>query len=64
MAPLLTKTHHEQGRLLGKMETLGFELRDETYLRALTQKVVKSSEIEGETLDTDMVRSFIARRLA
>ncbi len=63
LAPLLAKTHHGQGRLLGKMEALGFELRDEAYLRTLTQEVVKSSEIEGETLDTDMVRSSIARRL-
>lgn len=63
LAPLLTKAHHEQGRLLGKMQALGFELRNEAWLRSLTEEVVKSSEIEGETLDTDMVRSSIARRL-
>lgn len=60
---LLMKTHREQGRLLGKMEALGFELRNEANLQNLTQEVVKSSEIEGEKLDSDMVRSSIARRL-
>jgi len=66
-APKLTKliTHvsREQGRLLGKMEALGFELRSEAHLRALTEDVVKSSEIEGETLERDQVRSSIARHL-
>ena len=60
---LLTQAHREQGRLLGKMEALGFELRSEAYLRTLTEDVVKSSEIEGEKLDADQVRSSIARRL-
>ncbi len=63
----LTKTlmiaHREQGRLFGKMEALGFDLRDEAYLRTLTKDVVKSSEIEGEKLDSSQVRSSIARRL-
>ena len=63
LARLLTSTHREQGRLLGKMEALGFELRNEANLQNLTQEVVKSSEIEGEKLDSDMVRSSIARRL-
>jgi len=63
LTPLLTRAHHEQGRLFGKMEALGFELRNEAWLRSLTEEVVKSSEIEGEILDTDMVRSSIARRL-
>ena len=45
------------------MEALGFELRDEANLRTLTEDVVKSSEIEGEKLDPDQVRSSIARRL-
>ena len=52
-----------QGRLLGKMETLGFTQRTETELQTLTQDVVKSSEIEGEILKPDQVRSSIARRL-
>ena len=45
------------------MEALGFELRDEAHLRTLTEDVIKSSEIEGEELEPDQVRSSIARRL-
>ena len=60
---LLTEVSMEQGRLLGRMEALGFELRDEAHLRTLTDDVVKSSEIEGEALDPGQVRSSIARRL-
>jgi Fic family protein len=63
LAKLLTHASHEQGRLLGKMEGLGFELRAEAHVRTLTEDVVKSSEIEGEKLDFDQVRSSIARRL-
>jgi len=60
---LLSSVSREQGRLLGKMEALGFDLRREAHLRTLTEDVVKSSEIEGESLDTEQVRSSIARRL-
>ena len=60
---LLARVSREQGRLLGKMEGLGFDLRNEANLRTLTEDVVKSSEIEGETLAPDQVRSSIARRL-
>ena len=63
LSKLLTRVHREQARLLGKMEALGFDLRSEAYLRTLTTDVVKSSEIEGEKLDSDQVRSSIARRL-
>lgn len=63
LLPLLTRTAHEQGRLLGKMEGLGFDRKDEAQLRALTDDVVKSSEIEGENLPQDQVRSSLARRL-
>jgi len=59
----LARVRHEQGRLLGRMEALGFKLRQEAVLRTLTEDVLKSSEIEGEKLDADMVRSSIARRL-
>lgn len=59
----LAHVSREQGRLLGQMEVLGFDLRGEAHLRALTEDVVKSSEIEGETLSRDQVRSSIARRL-
>ena len=60
---LLARVSREQGRLLGKMEGLGFELRTRAHLRTLTEDVVKSSEIEGERLDREQVRSSIARRL-
>jgi Fic family protein len=59
----LAAVRHAQGRLLGRMESLGFKLRDEAWLQTLTQDVIKTSEIEGERLDTDQVRSSIARRL-
>lgn len=59
----LAMVSREQGRLLGKMEALGFELRSEAHLRTLTEDVVKSSEIEGEKLERNQVRSSIARRL-
>jgi Fic family protein len=63
IAPALAAVRHEQGRLLGKMEALGFELQIEASVAVLTSEVVKSSAIEGEVLDADEVRSSIARRL-
>jgi Fic family protein len=63
LAARLGAVRHEQGRLLGKMESLGFDLRTEASAAVLTSDVVKSSEIEGETLDPREVRSSIARRL-
>ncbi|HEY5758566.1 MAG TPA: Fic family protein [Steroidobacter sp.] len=63
LMPLLARVTKEQGRLLGKMEALGFDLRGEAHLRTMTQEVLKSSEIEGEKLDGDQVRSSIARQL-
>jgi Fic family protein len=63
LSPLLARASREQGRLLGKMEGLGFRLRSEAHLRTLTEDVVKSSEIEGEKLDSAQVRSSIARKL-
>ncbi|MGE0623828.1 MAG: Fic family protein [Pseudomonadales bacterium] len=63
LTPLLARVAHEQGRLLGRMEGLGFDLHKEAQLRALTADVLKSSEIEGEQLPPDQVRSSIARRL-
>jgi Fic family protein len=63
LAGPLADTHKEQGRLLGRMEALGFVSRSDARLLALTEEVTKSSEIEGETLDADQVRSSIARRL-
>jgi Fic family protein len=59
----LAAVRHRQGRLIGRMEGLGFGLRSEAILKTLTEDVLKSSEIEGEILDADQVRSSIARRL-
>lgn len=59
----LAAVRHRQGRLIGRMEALGSELRQEAVLETMTQDVLKSSEIEGETLDAEQVRSSIARRL-
>ena len=59
----LVEVRHRQGRLIGRMEGLGFQLRTEAVLHTLTEDVLKSSEIEGEKLDRDQVRSSIARRL-
>ena len=63
LADPLAAVRHRQGRLIGRMEALGFALRSEAVLQTLTQDVLKSSEIEGEILDQDQVRSSIARRL-
>ncbi len=60
---LLSEARNLQGRLIGKMESLGFNLRNEALLDTLTLDVLKSSEIEGEFLNPDQVRSSIARRL-
>ena len=59
----LASVRHKQGRLIGHMEALGFNLRQEALLQTLTTDVLKSSEIEGELLNVDQVRSSIARRL-
>jgi Fic family protein len=63
LANQLASVRHRQGRLVGRMEGLGFRLREEAVLSTLTQDVLKSSEIEGEILDGDQVRSSLARRL-
>lgn len=60
---LLTVVRHQQGKLLGNMERLGFGLQAEASLQTLTLDVLKSGEIEGEMLDALQVRSSIARRL-
>ncbi len=59
----LSEVKLAQGLLLGRMAALGFNLQKEALLNTLTQDVLKSSEIEGEKLDTEQVRSSIARRL-
>jgi Fic family protein len=60
---LLGEVSREQGRLLGRMQDVGFDLRREAQLSTLTEDVVRTSEIEGEKLDSEQVRSSIARRL-
>jgi Fic family protein len=63
IAAQLASVSRHQGRLIGRMEALGFQLRAEAVLESLTEEVIKSSEIEGEVLDKEQVRSSIARRL-
>ncbi len=63
LAEPLAAVRHQQGRLIGHMEALDFNLRQEAELETLTADVLKSSEIEGEKLDAEQVRSSIARRL-
>ena len=63
LAEKLAIVRHRQGRLLGRIEGFGIKLRDEALLQTLTEEVVKSSEIEGEILRRDQVRSSLARRL-
>lgn len=63
LSPLLAEVRHQQGRLLGRMQALGFALGEEATLQTLTQDVIKTSEIENEKLNEDQVRSSIARRL-
>lgn len=63
LAKPLATVRHRQGKLTGRMEALGFNLRNEATLQTLTLDVLKSSEIEGEVLNPDQVRSSIARHL-
>jgi Fic family protein len=63
LAAPLGQVSRDQGRLLGRMQDLGFDLRREAQLATLTEDVVRSSEIEGEKLDSEQVRSSIAQRL-
>jgi len=59
----LSKVRNLQGKLLGRMESLGFDLRNEAVLETLTLDILKSTEIEGEYLNHEQVRSSIARKL-
>ncbi len=60
---LISEVRNLQGKIVGKMEALGFDLRNEAVLETLTLDVIKSTEIEGEILDIAQVRSSLARRL-
>jgi len=63
LAGPLTEVSHAQGRLMGRLADVGMALRDQASLAALTEDVIKTSEIEGEKLNVESVRSSIARRL-
>lgn len=63
LSPILAAVRYEEGRLVGGMRAVGFDLAAEVSLRTLTDDVVKSSAIEGEKLNPEEVRSSIARRL-
>lgn len=63
IAVQLAGVRYLQGRLLGRMEDVGFEFRQVVTLGSLTEEVVKTNEIEGENLNPDLVRSSVARRL-
>ncbi|MEA2895626.1 MAG: hypothetical protein QOJ84_1241 [Bradyrhizobium sp.] len=63
LAKQLAAVRLRQGRLIGRIQALGFRQQEEAVLTTLTEDVLKSSEIEGEILDRDQVRSSIARRL-
>ena len=60
---LLLEIKKSQGYLLGKMDSLGFDVKNNALLQVLTENIIKSSEIEGQILDKHLVRSSIARRL-
>lgn len=60
---VLANVRHRQGRLIGRMEGLGFKSQSDAMLQSMTLEVLKSNEIEGEILDQEQVRSSIARRL-
>jgi Fic family protein len=60
---ILGKVRHLQGKIFGQVSALGFSVKEETMLTTLTLDVLKSSEIEGEILNYEQVRSSIARRL-
>lgn len=59
----LAAVRAKQGMLLGKMNSLGFPLQDEAVLTSMALEVIKSSEIEGEILNLNQVRSSLAKRL-
>lgn len=63
LARQLVDVRYRQGRLLGYMEALGFRQQSEAWLLSLTSEAIKTSEIEGEILNSEQVRSSIAKRL-
>ncbi len=63
LLPHVSRVRDLQGRLIGRMEGIGFDLREEAVLETLTEDILKSSEIEGEFLNPEEVRSSVAKRL-
>ena len=63
LSGLLAEVRNKQGRLIGQMEALGFDLQNEAFLETLTADILKSNEIEGVILNKEEVSSSIARRL-
>jgi Fic family protein len=63
ISPVLASVRHLQGRLLGRMESLGFEFIERSSLESLILEVVDTSRIEGEFLNPELVRSSIARKM-
>lgn len=63
LLPLLSEVRNLQGLVVGKMGAMGFDLKNQANLEILTQDVIKSTEIEGEILNLEQVRSSVARRL-
>ena len=63
LTSILATVRNKQGRLIGRMESLGFDLKSEATLNTLTLDIIKSNEIEGKILNPQQVRSSLARRL-
>jgi len=63
LVALLSEARLKQGTLIGHMRALGFEASLSASLEMLTVEIIKTSQIEGETLDKEQVRSSLARRL-
>lgn len=63
IVPILLRIRHQQGRLIGRMDSIGFSFQQDAVIETVTQDVIKSSEIEGEILDYSLVRSSVARHL-
>lgn len=63
ISDLLSEVSFLQGKIIGKMVALGFDFQQEAILQNMTDEITKSSEIEGESLNTEQVRSSIARKL-
>lgn len=60
---LLGDVRHLQGKIVGRMEAMGFELRKEASFKTLTSDIIKTSEIEGEILSKEQVRSSLAKKI-